>query len=72
MELSRRPGTPRPIVERLNTALNAVLAADDVKRRLSVEGAEALPFGPDDYAADIAREEVKWSEIIRKSNTRAD
>ncbi len=65
-------GAPRPVIEKLNAALNAALATDDVKRRLSVEGAETLPLGPDDYAADIAREEIKWSEIIRKSGMKAD
>jgi len=65
-------GTPRPIVDKLNAALNAALATDDVKRRLAVEGAEALPVSPDAHAADIAAEETKWSEIIRKSGMKAE
>jgi tripartite-type tricarboxylate transporter receptor subunit TctC len=65
-------GTPRPIVDKLNAALNAALATDDVKRRLAVEGAEALPVSPGEYAADIAAEEAKWSEIIRKSGMKAE
>src|SRR6266446_12838 len=44
--------TPRPVVEKLNAALNAVLSNDEVKKRLAVEGAEALPASPDEYAAD--------------------
>jgi hypothetical protein len=48
------------------------LASDDVKQRLAVEGAEALPVNPDAYAADIAAEETKWSEIIRKSGMKAE
>jgi tripartite-type tricarboxylate transporter receptor subunit TctC len=65
-------GTPRPVVEKLNATLNAALGSDEVKRRLAVEGAEALPVSPDEYAADIAKEEAKWSEIIRKSGMKAD
>ena len=65
-------GTPRPIVDKLNAALNAALADADVKRRLAVEGAEALPVSPDAHAADIAAEETKWSEIIRRSGMKAD
>ena len=65
-------GTPRPIVVKLNAALNAALASEDVKQRLAVEGAEALPVGPDEYAADIAAEETKWSEIIRRSGMKAE
>jgi tripartite-type tricarboxylate transporter receptor subunit TctC len=65
-------GTPRPVVEKLNAALNGALANDEVKKRLAVEGAEALPASPDDYAADIAREETKWSEIIRKAGVKGE
>ena len=65
-------GTPRPIVDKLNAALNAALADADVKRRLAVEGAEALPVSPDAHAADIAAEETKWSEIIRRSGMKAE
>ena len=65
-------GTPRPVIEKLNAALNAALANDDVKRRLAVEGAEALPVSPEEYAADIAKEEAKWSEIIRKAGVKGE
>ncbi len=65
-------GTPRPVVEKLNAALNAALGSGEVKRRLAVEGAEALPVSPDEYTSDIAKEEAKWSEIIRKSGMKAD
>ena len=65
-------GTPHEIVARLNAALNAALANDDVKRRLAIDGAETLPSTPEDYAADIAGEETKWSEIIKKSGVKAE
>jgi tripartite-type tricarboxylate transporter receptor subunit TctC len=65
-------GIPRPIVERLNAALKAALADSEVKQRLSVDGAEPLPSSPDQYAADIASEEIKWSEIIRKTGVKGE
>ena len=39
-------GTPRPIVERLNEALRAALATEEVRRRLIHEGAEPMPTTP--------------------------
>jgi tripartite-type tricarboxylate transporter receptor subunit TctC len=57
-------GTPRPIIERLNKELNAVLATDDVRRRLAVEGGEPVPGAPEEYAADIDREEMRWSKLV--------
>jgi tripartite-type tricarboxylate transporter receptor subunit TctC len=65
-------GTPRPVVEKLIVALNAALASNELKRRLATEGAEPMPVSPEDHAADIAKEEAKWSEIIRKSGMKAD
>ncbi len=57
-------GTPRMIVERLNKELNAVLATDEVRKRLALEGAEPIPGPPEEYAADIDREETRWSKLV--------
>ena len=57
-------GTPRTIIERLNKELNAVLATDEVRRRLAVEGGEPVPGAPEEYAADIDREEMRWSKLV--------
>jgi tripartite-type tricarboxylate transporter receptor subunit TctC len=65
-------GTPRPIVDKLNAALNAALADDEVRRRLATDGAEARPSSPAEYAADIAAEEAKWSDIIRKAGVKGE
>ena len=65
-------GTPPAIIARLNKELNAALASDDVKQRLANEGAEALPGTPEAYAADIDKEETKWSALVRKLNLKVD
>ena len=65
-------GTPRDIVMKLNAALNTALADDNVRNRLAIDGAEALPSTPEAYAADIAMEERKWSEIIKRSGAKGD
>src|SRR5262249_2329460 len=65
-------GTPRPVVDKLNGALNAALGDPEVKSKLAAEGAEPLPTTPDAYAADIAAEETKWSEIIRKAGVKGE
>jgi tripartite-type tricarboxylate transporter receptor subunit TctC len=65
-------GTPRPIVEKLNQALNASLTTDDVRRRLALDGAEALPGTPADYAADIDREERLWAKVVKAAGIRLE
>ncbi len=58
-------GTPQPIIERLNKELRAALATPEVQKRLATEGAEALPSSPEQYAADIDREEKGWSKLLK-------
>jgi tripartite-type tricarboxylate transporter receptor subunit TctC len=65
-------GTPRPIVDKLNAALREALNSADVHRRIATEGAEPLPTTPDEYAADIDREETKWSALVKKSGAKAE
>ena len=65
-------GTPRPIVDKLTAALRAALASDEVRQRILADGAEPLPSTPEEYAADIDREETKWSAIVRKSGAKAE
>jgi tripartite-type tricarboxylate transporter receptor subunit TctC len=70
--LAAPAGTPRPIIDKLNKALNAALASDEVKKRLATEGAEALPGTPEAYADDIDREEKKWSALVRRLNLKVE
>ncbi len=70
--LAAPAGTPRPIIERLNKELNAALASDEVKKRLATEGADALPGTPEAYAADLDREEKKWSAVVRRLNLKVE
>jgi len=58
-------GTPRPVILRLNKELNAALASEEVQNRLATEGAEVLPGTPEDYAADIDKEEKKWGGLVK-------
>ena len=65
-------GTPRPIVDRLNSELRKLAANDEVKKRIAAEGGEPLTSTPDEYAADIDQEETKWSALIRKLNLKVE
>jgi tripartite-type tricarboxylate transporter receptor subunit TctC len=64
--LAAPAGTPRPIVERLNKELQAILKSDDVKKHMLDLGSEPAPGTPDDYAANIRTEEGKWAALIKK------
>jgi tripartite-type tricarboxylate transporter receptor subunit TctC len=65
-------GTPRAIIDRLNKELKAALASDELRRRLAIEGAEPLPSSPEEYGADIDREETQWAKVVKASGARAE
>ena len=65
-------GTPRPIIDRLDRELRALVDSDEVKRRIHSEGGDPLTSTPEEYVADIDREESKWSALIRKLNLKVD
>jgi tripartite-type tricarboxylate transporter receptor subunit TctC len=59
-------GTPRPIVDRLNKELRKIVTSDDIKKRIVADGGGPVASTPEEYAANIAREEGKWSALIKK------
>ena len=65
-------GTPRPIVAKLNAALQQAVTAPDLAEKIAADGAEPLASTPEEYAADIDREETKWSAIVKKSGATAE
>lgn len=64
-------GTPRPVINRLNEALRNAVLSDELKQKLAADGTEPLASTPDEYAADIDKEETKWSDIVKKSGAKA-
>jgi tripartite-type tricarboxylate transporter receptor subunit TctC len=65
-------GLPRAIVARLNAELNAALLAADVRARIADEGGDALPGTPEQQAADIDAEEIKWGALVRSLGLKAE
>src|SRR5436190_5185564 len=65
-------GTPRPIIDRLNKELRAALATDEVKKRLATEGADPEPSTPEDYGADLDREERQWAAVVRAAGLKGE
>jgi tripartite-type tricarboxylate transporter receptor subunit TctC len=64
--LAAPAGTPRPVVERLNKELRAILASDDMKKLLVDAGSDPTPSTPEEYAANIQHEEGKWADLVKK------
>jgi tripartite-type tricarboxylate transporter receptor subunit TctC len=59
-------GTPEPVISFLNKKLNEVLALPDVHARLIAEGADPLTSSPEEYGADIKRDQAFWGPMVKK------
>lgn len=62
--LATTPGTPRPVVDKLNRELRAILAMPDVQKRLADLGGVASPTTPEEMRARIEGEMARWKRII--------
>jgi tripartite-type tricarboxylate transporter receptor subunit TctC len=64
--------TPRPIIQRLNAEINAILRDPTVKSALNVQGFDLIGGTPEDFAKLIRSESEKWAPVIRKTGARID
>ncbi len=65
-------GTPDAIIKRLNLALRAGIDTPDVRARIAADGGDPLPSSPEEYRADIEREDGRWGALIRKLNLKVE
>jgi tripartite-type tricarboxylate transporter receptor subunit TctC len=65
-------GTPPEIVEKLNQAVNAVLADPKLQARLAELGGEPMPMTPAEFGKLVAEETEKWAKVIRAANIKAE
>ena len=65
-------GTPKPIVERLNKELNAVLASDEVKKIFDEQGAVAVPMSVAEFGKFYDDEVVKWGKVVKAANIKPE
>ncbi len=65
-------GTPAPVVAKLNAAIVKVLAQPDVRKKLAEQGAEAVGDTPEQFAAFIQKESVKWGRVVKESGASVD
>ena len=60
-------GTPAEIVDKLNTAVNAVLADPKLKARIHDLGGEPMPMSPAEFGKLVQSETDKWAKVIKSA-----
>ena len=64
--------TPRPIVDKLNRELNAVLASPEIVEKLATLGIAATPETPDAFAAQIKADLAKYGKVVKAAGIKAE
>jgi tripartite-type tricarboxylate transporter receptor subunit TctC len=65
-------GTPKPIIAKLNTESNRVLAMQDLKDRLTNAGVDAAGGTPEDFGKFIRAEYDKWGPVVKAAGVKAN
>ena len=65
-------GLPRPILDKLNKAINAAIVAPETKERFTQLGSEGGGGTPEDFAELIRVDSAKWADVIRRSGAKID
>ena len=65
-------GLPRPVLDRLNAAVNEAVRSSAFKERFGVIGDEPAGGTPEEFAATIRRDSARWGEVDRRSGAKID
>jgi tripartite-type tricarboxylate transporter receptor subunit TctC len=65
-------GTPRDIVVKLNTEVNAIIAAPEMRERWTAMGIDRVENTPEQFSAWLARESDEWAALIRKQGIKPE
>jgi tripartite-type tricarboxylate transporter receptor subunit TctC len=65
-------GTPAPVIDRLNSEINRILATQPVRERIAALGGEPAPMTPSQFAAKVSDDSKRFGAIIRERKIVAD
>lgn len=65
-------GTPRAIVDRLNTEIVKIVTRPDVKKAWNEQGAEPMSMTPAEFEKYLEADIAKWAKIVKISGAKPD
>jgi tripartite-type tricarboxylate transporter receptor subunit TctC len=65
-------GVPRPVLDKLNAAVNRAILEPKTKQLLFTLGSEGGGGTPEEFAALIRKDSAKWAEVIQRSGAKID
>lgn len=65
-------GTPRAVVQKINTDINQLLIQRDVAERFAGQGAIPAPWSPEQFVKVLREDIVKWAKVVKDSGATLD
>jgi tripartite-type tricarboxylate transporter receptor subunit TctC len=65
-------GIPKPVVDKLNSALIQALRSPEIRQRMSAAGFEIWTSTPEEFAKAIKVDRDKWGPIVKASGAKVD
>jgi tripartite-type tricarboxylate transporter receptor subunit TctC len=59
-------GTPKPIVDKLNAAVNAAVRRPDIVKLWSEQGAVPMAMTPEEFDKFLRGDILKWADVVKK------
>jgi tripartite-type tricarboxylate transporter receptor subunit TctC len=63
---------PRSIITKINTDMNKLLSAGALRKRLEDQGIDITPATPEEFAAHVKAEIVKWTKVVKDAKLEAE
>ncbi len=60
------PDTPKPVVQKLNSAVREIVKMPDVQKRLHDQGDQAYDMTPEQAAAFMREERGRWGKLVKE------
>jgi tripartite-type tricarboxylate transporter receptor subunit TctC len=64
--------TPKPVIDKLNTALNTIVREPEIREKLLTQGSEGVGGTPEALGQVVATEIPKWAKLAKLANISAE
>jgi tripartite-type tricarboxylate transporter receptor subunit TctC len=65
-------GTPRPVIDRLQRELKAVVSQPEVREKMVAQGQTPVANTPEEFTASVRADLPKWDALIRASGAKIE